>query len=143
MRNSEFLLISSYPPRKCGIATYSLDLINAIENKYQEGFSLKVCALDKEGSELNYSRRVTYVLKTGTKEDYASLAQRINLNEQIRLVFLQHEFGLYGGELGTYLLDFLKDLKVPVIVTFHTILSKPDDWLCLPIFQFTLDVTIK
>ncbi|PTM04395.1 MAG: mannosyltransferase [Bacteroidetes bacterium] len=135
MRNSEFLLISSYPPRKCGIATYSLDLINAIENKYQEGFSLKVCALDKESSELNYSRRVTYVLKTGTKEDYASLAQRINLNEQIRLVFLQHEFGLYGGELGTYLLDFLKDLKVPVIVTFHTILSKPDDRLRLIVRQ--------
>jgi glycosyltransferase involved in cell wall biosynthesis len=125
MKSNELLVITSFPPRKCGIATYSQDLIHSIEDKYREGFKIKICALQKEGGELDYSSQVSYLLNAWIKEDYTRLAEAINLNKKIRVVFLEHEFGLFGGEYGEYILDFLRVVKVPVITTFHTILSKP------------------
>jgi glycosyltransferase involved in cell wall biosynthesis len=123
----ELLVITSFPPRKCGIATYSQDLIRAIEDKYKDGFSVKICALQKKDNDLEYPPEVSYLLKTWIREDYKRLAEAINKDEQTQLIYLQHEFGLYGGEYGEYLLDFLSTVKVPVITTFHTILSDPNE----------------
>lgn len=127
MSNSEILVITSFPPRKCGIATYSQDLIQSIEDKYTEDFSIRVCALLKKDDQLEYPHQVKYFLKTWVKEDYSRLAQAINLDRDINVIFVQHEFGLYGGELGNYLIDLLEKLKVPVITTFHTVLSDPSE----------------
>ncbi|MFT7031345.1 MAG: hypothetical protein ACJA2C_002746, partial [Marinoscillum sp.] len=104
MKSNELLVITSFPPRKCGIATYSQDLIHSIEDKYREGFKIKICALQKEGGELDYSSQVSYLLNAWIKEDYTRLAEAINLNKKIRVVFLEHEFGLFGGEYGEYIL---------------------------------------
>lgn len=121
----QILIITSYPPRKCGIATYSQDLIHAIEYKYQQNIELNICALEKEDTELTYPDQVGYRLKTWIRNDYTRLAKDVNADDKIQLIYLQHEFGLYDGEYGDYLIDFLKIVRVPVITTFHTILSDP------------------
>lgn len=127
MSSNQLLVITSYPPRKCGIATYSQDLIHAMEYKFKDDFIIKVCALHNEGSPLDYPEKVSYHFKTWIREDYNRLAKAINSDRHIRIIYLQHEFGLYGGELGDYLIDFLEKVNAPVITTFHTILSKPSD----------------
>jgi hypothetical protein len=125
MNNREILIITSYPPRKCGIATYSQDLIQSIEDKYTEDFSIRVCALLKKDDQMEYPHQVKYFLKTWVREDFSSLAQAINLDRDILAIYIQHEFGLFGGELGDYLIDLMEKLKVPVITTFHTVLPGP------------------
>ncbi len=127
MQTNEILIITSFPPRKCGIATYSQDLIKAIEDIYDDSFIIKVCALQKKDLNLDYPNEVKYFLKTWLKEDYKRLALEVNADEDIKIIYLQHEFGLYDGELGNYLLDFLESIEKPVITTFHTVLTKPSD----------------
>ncbi|MEI6311930.1 MAG: glycosyltransferase [Bacteroidota bacterium] len=120
------LIITSFPPRKCGIATYSQDLIKAIEDKYESSFIIKVCALKKKGTSLEYPDQVGYILNTWDEKEYVNLALELNENELIEVIYLQHEFGLYEGVYGAYLISFLKHIKKPVITTFHTVLSNPD-----------------
>jgi len=127
MASSEILIVTSFPPRKCGIATYSQDLINAIEDKYNDSFSIKVCALQKRDSSLKYPAEVNYILKTSQKDEYKRLALEINSDKCIEIIYLQHEFGLYGGEYGDFVLDFLDTLNKPVITTFHTVLPNPNE----------------
>ena len=127
MTSNEILIITSFPPRKCGIATYSQDLIKAIEDKYTDSFTIKVCALQKGDSTLRYPPEVSYFLKTTLQEDYQRLALDINSDEAIKIIYLQHEFGLFSGKFGDYILDFLGTVDKPVITTFHTVLTKPSD----------------
>jgi glycosyltransferase involved in cell wall biosynthesis len=122
----EILFITSYPPRECGIATYSHDLVNAIQEKFGQSFSLKVCALEASGTEHKYPQEVKYILKESELEEYYKLAEKINSDTNLTLIFIQHEFGLFGGEYGEHLLELLSVLKKPVITTFHTVLPKPD-----------------
>lgn len=126
-RKPEILFITSYPPRECGIATYSQDLINAIREKFDSSFSLKVCALEANGTENNYSDEVKYILHTAEQEQYSKLAKKLNADDNLKMIFLQHEFGLYGGVCGDYILNLLSKLKKPVITTFHTVLPNPDN----------------
>lgn len=127
MISNEILMITSFPPRKCGIATYSKDLIKAIEDKYNGSFAIKVCALKKRNGDLKYPNEVKYFLESWLKEDYKRLAVAINADEAIKVVYLQHEFGLYGGHLGDFIIDFLREIQKPVITTFHTVLTQPND----------------
>ena len=127
MQSNEILMITSFPPRKCGIATYSQDLIKAIEDKYCDTFTVKVCALQKQNINLDYPLQVKYFLKTWLEDDYKRLALEINADKEIKIIYLQHEFGLYDGELGNYILDFLQSIEKPVITTFHTVLTKPSE----------------
>lgn len=123
----EILFITSYPPSECGIATYTQDLMNAIKDKFCKSFSLAVCALEGKESNLQYPSEVKYVLNTTKFEDYDSLAQRINADGNLDIVFIQHEFGLYGGNYGDYLLQFLGEVNKTVITTFHTVLPNPNN----------------
>jgi glycosyltransferase involved in cell wall biosynthesis len=127
MHTNEILVITSFPPRKCGIATYSQDLIEAIEDKYSDSFTIKVCALQKMDIELDYPHEVKYFLKTWLREEYKKLALEINADDHIKIIFLEHEFGLYDGSLGNYVLDFLEWIDKPVITTFHTVLTQPNE----------------
>ena len=74
---AEVLFITSYPPRECGIATYSQDLIKAFNNKFSNSLSLKVCALESNGITYPYPVEVKYILKTSLAKDYEKLALRI------------------------------------------------------------------
>ena len=74
------LIVTSYPPRECGIATYSQDLIFALNNKFTKSFDVKICALESELEKQNYSNKVNYVLETDNKKSYLELADKINKN---------------------------------------------------------------
>lgn len=125
----EILFITSYPPRECGIATYTQDLRNAILEKFGHSFSLKVCALEAKESEFKYPDEVKYVLKTHEEVDYTSLLHQINTDKNIKMIFLQHEFGLFGGDYGAHILKFMTHLKRPIVTTFHTVLPNPNNKL--------------
>ena len=122
----EILFITSYPPRECGIANYSQDLRNAIQDKFGASFSLKVCALELEETNYSYPQEVKYKLQTLNEDSYTLLIEKLNLDKNIFSIFLQHEFGLFGGEYGKNLIPFLKQINIPVTITLHTVLPNPN-----------------
>lgn len=121
----EILIITSYPPRECGIATYSQDLIRALNKKFSDSFSLKVCALEAENSDFSYPGEVKYILNTTSPSDYDKLAIKINQDSRISMVLIQHEFGFFNKHEQS-LMGLLYKLSKPVIMVFHTVLPHPD-----------------
>lgn len=124
----EIVFISSYPPRECGIATYSQDLIFALKNKFKKTFKISICALELADEKQLYPKEVAYTLETDSTESYAETATKINQNTNIDIVLLQHEFGLFKNNESDFI-HFLKQINKPVIVAFHTVLPKPDEVL--------------
>jgi len=122
---AEILFITSYPPRECGIATYSRDLIKAINNKFSNLFSIKICALESGDFNYTYPVEVKYTLKTSLAGEYEKLAIIINKDDKIEMVLIQHEFGFFKEQEKSFQ-KFLSDLKKPVIIVFHTVLPAPD-----------------
>ncbi len=125
--NQEVLFITSYPPRACGIATYSKDLIDAVHRKFYPSLNIKVCALEEGNTSRSYPEAVKYTLNSLSLPAHMDLAYRINQDDAVKMVFVQHEFGLFGGEYGEYILQLLYSLTKPVSITFHTVLPDPDD----------------
>lgn len=123
---AEILFISSYPPRECGIATYSQDLIKALQNKFSKSFSIRVCALESGDISFNYPAEVKYKLKTSLSEDYEKLVVKINNDDHIKIVLIQHEFGFFRNQENSFL-KFLNSLNKPVVIVFHTVLPFPDE----------------
>ena len=121
---AEILFITSYPPRECGIATYSQDLIKALHNKFSSSLSIKVCALESGNINYQYPEEVKYTLKTSLAADYLKLAGRINDDDSIKIVLIQHEFGFFKLQEKSFLL-FLYELQKPVVIVFHTVLPHP------------------
>src|ERR1051326_2408846 len=122
------LVITSYPPRECGIATYSQDLITSLERKFGETFSMQICALEPGNQKYYYPEKVRYVLNTSDESAYARLADAINANSRMHAVLIQHEFGLFERTVNGFI-DFLNDLIKPVIIVFHTVLPDPSEEL--------------
>lgn len=121
------LFVSTYPPRECGIATFTRDLSDAIEKKFFPYLSTKILAMNSNGVNIyNYPKKVMYQLSDSDKKGYSLMAKKINENDAIKFVSIQHEFGIFGGEMGEYLIEFLRTLNKPKIITFHSILPKPD-----------------
>ena len=125
---AEILFVTSYPPRECGIATYSRDLIKAINNKFSNLFSIKICALESGDFNYTYPVEVKYTLKTSLAGEYEKLAIIINKDDKIEMVLIQHEFGFFKEQEKSFQ-KFLSDLKKPVIIVFHTVLPAPDKQL--------------
>ena len=122
------LCISSYPPRECGIATYSQDLMNALKNKFGKSFKISMCALEYKNENHLYPKEVKYVLETDNSSSYAEIATKINENKSIQMVLVQHEFGLFKNN-ETDFISFLQQLNKPIILAFHTVLPNPDEML--------------
>lgn len=123
------LLISSYPPRECGIATYSQDLLTALNQQFDHSFEVQVCALESEGHDNDghpYPKEVAFTLQTDLPIEYAALAKKINGNERINLVLIQHEFGLFRMDDENTFLKFIQAIEKPVATVFHTVLPNPD-----------------
>lgn len=129
---AEILFITSFPPRECGIATYSEDLIKVLNNKFSNSFSIKVCALESGNSNYSYPEEVKFVLNTLSAPGYTELASKINNNHSIKIVLVQHEFGFFHEQEQSFL-QFLNELSIPVVIVFHTVLPRPDE-------QFKLNV---
>jgi glycosyltransferase involved in cell wall biosynthesis len=130
--------IGSFLPKKCGIATFSRDLMNGISYNFPSN-EIVVAAAEKDNESYKYSKSVISVLKTGNINTYRQAAAAFN---QIKLdaVLLQHEFGLYGGKwtkfvhegvhhndpTGDNIFALLDNLSTPIITTLHTVLPYPD-----------------
>jgi glycosyltransferase involved in cell wall biosynthesis len=118
-------LMGTYPPRRCGIATFTRDLASALTSA-GEPVSPVTLALTDPGAQYDYAGEVRYEIRQGVKADYARAAEFVNYSD-VRLVSIQHEYGIFGGEDGAYVLDFLAALQVPAIATLHTVLKHPSD----------------
>jgi glycosyltransferase involved in cell wall biosynthesis len=123
----EILFISSFPPRECGIATYSQDLIKALKNKFNHSFKISICPLESDSEKHIYHEPIRYVLNADVSIDFINLAETINFDENIKMVMIQHEFGLFKKNF--YFEHFLKLVNKPVIIAFHTVLPKPNEAL--------------
>jgi glycosyltransferase involved in cell wall biosynthesis len=126
-RQPAILFLSTFPPRKCGIASFTQDLVNAINDEIKDNTIIKVCALDKQRKAGLYDEPVSMLMNGYDNESCIEAATLINNNKSIKLVCIEHEFGLYGGEMGEYLLGFLSMLDKPFIIRFHTVLPAPNE----------------
>lgn len=120
------LFLSSYPPRKCGIATFSHDLSKAIDNLPDSGTKSRFIAVDGVRKH-EYPGNVIFQINENKVPDYIEVAKRINGMENVSMVSVQHEFKLYGSDHGENLLHFLEHLEKPVTTTFHTVLPHPSE----------------
>lgn len=121
------IYVSSYIPRRCGIATYTKDLTNAI-NLLNPYALAEIMAINRPGETLDYPWEVKFKISQDDLTTYLQAADYIN-QSGADLVLLQHEFGLFGGHCGEYLIPFVESIKRPLVTTFHTVVSDPDsDW---------------
>ena len=119
--------MGTFPPRECGIATFTRDLSHAIEKKFFPHLRSKIIAMNNNGINIyNYSSKVIYQISDTEREQYKKIAEKVNRNDSIKIISIQHEFGIFGGDYGKYLLDFLDVVRKPVIITFHSILPNPE-----------------
>ncbi len=125
---SWIVCLSTFLPRRCGIATFTEDLTNAIDQMFESSIESKIVAMNlTEISHLPYSDKVIFQVSQPSEKDYVNAANKLNQIEKVKLVNIQHEFGIFGGEYGSNLLLFLEKLQKPVVTTFHTILPAPDE----------------
>lgn len=120
----KIICITTYPPRECGIATFAQDLTRAILSKFGNSYSIKICALESDTEKHTYTEDVEYVLNTSDIAAYTTLTMQLNEDSEVKMVLLQHEFGLYAEQEEAFL-QMLQQLHKPVILVFHTVLSQP------------------
>jgi len=110
--------LSTYPPRECGIANFTKDLIDAIFEL--DEFKTSIIAINEKGAIYDYDKRVKLKIDRDHTKDYVKAAEYVN-SSNIELLVVQHEFGLYGGDYGENLKLFLENVKKPVITVLHTV----------------------
>ncbi|GEO26583.1 hypothetical protein AAC03nite_23680 [Alicyclobacillus acidoterrestris] len=121
----EIAYVSTYVPKKCGLATYTHHLRQSVQQAAQNAdFRDQVVAVVGADEDRNLYNRSYWLLRRDVLWDYERLAKRIN-NSSIQLVSLQHEFGIFGGEAGEHVLEFARALQKPLVTTFHTVFEKP------------------
>lgn len=116
---SRIAYLSTYPPRECGIAIFTKDLIGTMDRLGEFELAI-VIAVNEKDTIYAYDRRVRFQIERNSVEDYIRAADYINSSE-VNLVSLQHEFGLFGGEWGDYIDSFLEHVRKPIVTTFHTV----------------------
>jgi glycosyltransferase involved in cell wall biosynthesis len=121
---SRIAVIGNHLPRHCGIATFTTDLCSAISTEYGTTQLLAVPVNDTEEG-YDYPARVRWSLAQDDKKSYEEAAAFLNFNN-IDMVCLQHEYGIFGGPAGSHILHLLRSLKMPVVTTLHTVLREPN-----------------
>ena len=116
--------IGNYLPRQCGIATFTTDLCEAIAEEYKGTACIALPVNDIEAG-YEYPSRVRFELTEKDIESYRRAADFLNINN-VDMVCLQHEYGIFGGRAGGYILELLRELRMPVVTTLHTILRDPN-----------------
>jgi glycosyltransferase involved in cell wall biosynthesis len=116
-------LIGSYLPRQCGIATFTADLAGAIlENK--PAIDCSIVAMNDRAEGYEYPDEVKFQISQDNLSEYRRAANFLNLRDP-DAVCLQHEFGIFGGQRGSFIIELTRNLKVPLVTTFHTVLNDP------------------
>lgn len=116
--------LGSYVPRRCGIGTFTADLAEAVADAAPESAVWTVAMNDRpEG--YRYPPRVWFEINQNRLGEYRLAADFLNMSD-VDVCCLQHEFGLFGGNAGQHILEFIQRLRMPVVCTLHTVLKNPD-----------------
>ncbi len=122
--------IATYPPRKCGIGTFTYDLAHSIEKlnglEQETKKKFQIIAMHDLKEKYAFPPEVHFVIRDRVKADYRECAEYLNLTN-VDVICLQHEYGIFGGDDGNHILYLLQHLRKPVISTFHTVLEKPSE----------------
>jgi len=117
----KYAYIGTYPPRECGIGTFTKNLrLSMINASSDESI---IIAMNNGEDCTNYPEEVKLLIRQEYQRDYLEAAKFINMSG-IDVCILEHEFGIFGGQSGIYILPLLHLLKVPLVVTLHTVLGK-------------------
>ncbi len=124
-RKMRIAYVSTYPPRECGISAYTKRLVEAV-SWFCTGTvtSPMVVALNDRGAHYDYEIQVRAQIDANDFRSYERAAQYLNASD-VDVVNLQHEYGIYGGEWGEYVVEFLHMIRKPVVTTLHTLLEEP------------------
>src|SRR5882724_10801082 len=121
---SRVAVVGNYLPRKCGIATFTTDLCDAIHEEYGATELLALPVNDIEEG-YSYPTRVRFELSQDDLSSYRRAADFLNFSN-IDLVCVQHEYGIFGGQAGAHILELMRRLQMPVVTTLHTVLREPN-----------------
>ena len=116
--------VGDHIPRQCGIATFTADLCEAIATEFPDCRCV-VGAVNDRPEGYDYSDRVRFEIDEKELDSYRRAADYLNINN-VEVVSVQHEFGIYGGPAGSHLLALLRDVRMPVVTTLHTVLHEPN-----------------
>ncbi len=119
-------LIGNFPPRRCGIATFTADLQGALAVAAPSLICDIVAMTDAPAAAYDFSNAVTLQIGQDNLADYAEAARSLN-KSGVQLACVQHEFGIFGGPAGAHLLTLLAGLSCPIVTTLHTVLENPDE----------------
>jgi len=119
------IYISTYIPQKCGIATFTKDVTTAI-NLINPNALAEIMAVVKENDEVDFPWEVKYRIEYDNRQSYLSAAEYIN-QSSCDVVLVEHEFGIFGGKCGEYLIDLLKAVNKPKVMTCHTLIEEPNN----------------
>ena len=123
-RRHKIAYVGTYPPKECGIATFTLDIVNSTD---LSGWRSIVFAVDDAApSEPHPDSKVVYTIEKENRADYARAAKLLD-KHKVSLLSIQHEYGIFGGDHGEYVLDLVRTVTMPVAVTLHTVLPTPSD----------------
>jgi glycosyltransferase involved in cell wall biosynthesis len=123
-RLKRIAFVGNYLPRQCGIATFTTDLCESIASEFTKLTCFALAVNDVEGG-YSYPPRVRFEVTQNDIVSYRRTADFLNINN-IDLVSLQHEYGIFGGIAGSHILTLLRELRMPLVTTLHTVLRKPD-----------------
>ena len=121
-KNVAFL--GDYVPRRCGIATFTADICEAVAAKFPTAQCI-VGSVNDRPEGYDYPERVRFEIDEQELDSYRRAAKFLNINN-VEVVSVQHEFGIYGGPAGSHLMAFLRKVRMPVVTTLHTVLSEPN-----------------
>jgi glycosyltransferase involved in cell wall biosynthesis len=124
----KILFMGSYPPRQCGIATFTQDIATSIKKKFNPKTNIGIIAMDHDEVNIEkYPEEVVFQVNETSIRDYARAARKINKDDSIGIVNIQHEFGIFGGKYLNYLTAFLETITKPVVITLHSVSPNPDE----------------
>jgi glycosyltransferase involved in cell wall biosynthesis len=117
------VLIGNYSPRQCGIATFTTDLVEALSTEAPD-INCWAVAMNDRPEGYAYPEKVRFEINQNKLTDYSIASEFLNIN-QIDIVCVQHEYGIFGGPAGSHLLKLLGELRMPIVTTLHTVLKDP------------------
>ncbi len=125
-RKSPIAFVSNYLPRRCGLATFTHDLCEAVALEGRSNHDVFAVAMNDVPEGYPYPQRVRFEVRHSIQADYRMAAEFLNIN-QVSAVCLQHEYGIFGGTCGSHILAMLRRLRRPLVTTLHTVLKEPNE----------------
>jgi hypothetical protein len=120
----QFAILGNHLPRHCGIATFTTHLADGLATAHPDA-EVFVVAMNDAGRRHAYPSRVRFEIADSDLDSYRRAADFLKVN-QVDVLCVQHEYGIFGGKAGAHLLALLRELRMPIVTTLHTVLSTPN-----------------